>query len=412
MNTKALVLLLALSGAPAAENDWSQWRGPNRDGRSADTGLLKSWPSSGPALAWKATGIGAGYSSVSVLGDRLYTLGDQGSDCNLVAVNPADGKILWQTKIGEAHTTGRPDWTGARCTPGTDGKIVIALGPLGELVCVDAATGKPKWSKHLHRDFGGQVGGWKYSESPLIDGDNIVCTPGGSKGAVVALKKETGDVVWTCKDFKDKAEYASLVPAEIGGVKQYLCLTQQSVAGIAAADGKLLWRADRPGKTAVIPTPVYKNGHVFVASGYGVGCNLFKIAADGGSFTATEVYSGKQVQNHHGGVILVDDHLYELDDAGRMKCVEFATGKVVWEDKSVGKGSIAYADGLLIGRSEKSGGGEIVLAAATPSGYKESGRFKQPEFSGKPAWAHPVVVGGHLYIRDQDVLYCYDVKAK
>lgn len=410
----ALAALSFLGAAPQESLDWSQWRGPKKNGHSPDTGLLKEWPPEGPKLLWKTSGLGSGYSSVSILNDRIYTMGDISGRCNLIALNLADGKLVWQTPFAKPHTQGKNDeWGGPRASPSVDGKLVITLAPDGELACFTAADGKEKWRKHLVGDFGGKVGGWKYSESPLIDGDLVLCAPGGKNGTVLALKKESGDVVWRSKDYTDAAEYATLVPTEIGGVKQYISYTQQSVAGIAAADGKLLWRADRPGRTAVIPTPIYKDGFVFVASGYGVGCNLFKVTAEGNSFKVAEVYSGKQVQNHHGGVILVGDHLYELDDAGQLKCVEFATGKIVWQDRSVGKGSLTYADGRLYLRSEtRPGTGEVALAEATPSGYKQTGRFKQPELSGKPTWPHPVVIGGRLYLRDQDNLFCYDVKAK
>jgi len=409
--TAILLSLLAmplLAAGPEADADWSQWRGPHRDGISPDTGLLKSWPAGGPPLAWKTTEIGGGYSGVTVLGNTLYTLGDLGDTCMLFALNVADGSVLWKSRVGEAHTKGNQNWTGPRSSPATDGKLILTLGPLGELVCFDM-SGKEQWRKNLHQDFGGKVGGWKYSESPLLDGDHVVCTPGGSKGTVLALKKATGEAVWQSADLKDAAEYPSLVPVEIGGVKQYLVLTQKSTAGIAAADGKVLWRIDRPGKTAVIPTPITKDGYVFVASGYGVGCNLFKVTAEGGSFKVEEVYSGTQIINHHGGVILVGDHLYELDDKQVMKCVEFKSGKVVWENKSVGKGSIAFADGHFVVRSEK---GPVALVEATPEGYKETGRFDQPDRSKKNSWPHPVIIGGKLYLRDQDVLLCYDVKAK
>lgn len=411
-----LALPLAAAG-PAADSDWSQWRGPKRDGISPDTGLLAAWPPSGPALAWKTAGIGTGYSSVTVLGDRLYTLGDTADSSNLLAINLADGKIAWTAPIGKPHVEGNKEWLGPRASPATDGKLVFALGALGELVCVDTA-GKEKWRKNLHSDFGGQVGGWKYSESPLLDGDHVVVTPGGKQGTVLALKKETGATVWQSSGITDRAEYPSLVPVEIGGQRQYLLLTMQSVAGIAAADGKVLWRAARPGKTAVIPTPIYKDGILFVTSGYGVGCNLFKITAEGGAFKAEEFYSdegaglkgGDRTANHHGGMILVGDHLYGTNERN-LRCVELKTGKLVWENKCVGKGSVAYADGRLVVRSE-SKNGEIALVDASPAGYKETGRFKQPEFSGKPQWPHPVVIGGRLYIRDQETLYAFDVKGK
>jgi outer membrane protein assembly factor BamB len=410
------LLLAILLAAPASatkgtdSKDWYQWRGPNRDGLSPDTGLLKQWPSGGPPLAWKITGVGAGFSSVSIVGDRVYTMGDLADGAYLIALNLADGKPVWQCRIGETGASG--GYPGPRCTPASDGTLVFALGQFGEFLCAEAATGKEKWRKDLKKEFGGKMmSGWGYSESPLLDGDLVVCTPGGSKGTLLALKKATGDTVWQSAEFTDRAAYASLVPAEIGGVRQYLVLTDASVAGIAAKDGKRLWRAARKGATAVIPTPIYKDGLMFVASGYGIGCNAFKVTADGGEFKAEEVYSGKQVQNHHGGIVLVGEHLYELDDSGRLKCVEFKTGKEVWADRCVGKGSIAYADGHLICRSEGRAGA-LALVEATPEGYKEKGRFDQPDRSKRESWPHPVIFGGRMYIRDQDVLLCYDVKAK
>jgi outer membrane protein assembly factor BamB len=412
---RALILvILALPALAVDTRDagWNQWRGPNRDGISPDTGLLKEWPAGGPPLAWKATGIGEGYSSVSISGDKLFTQGDVGGASSLLCLKAADGKIVWTAKVGEPG--GSRD-AGTRGTPATDGTLVFALGQAGELVCVEAESGKVKWQKSLQKDFGGRRPGWWWSESPLLDGDLVVCTPGGSKGTVVALKKETGETAWQSADFKDGAHYTSLLPAEIGGVRQYIVLTADSVAGIGAKDGKLLWRADRKGKTAVIPTPIYKDGILFVVSGYGIGCNAFKITADAGIFKIEEAYSGKQVTNHHGGVVLVGDHLYELDDAKKLKCVEFKTGKVVWEDRCVGKGSIAYADGHLYCRgetSEKGGACSIALVEASPAGYKEKGRIEQPDRSATAAWAHPVVFDGRMYIRDMDVLLCYDVKAK
>ena len=403
---------LCVSAAPAENIDWSQFRGPNRDGLSPDSGLLKEWPASGPALAWKTTGLGEGYSTVVIYKDKLYTQGESGGASNLHCLNVSDGKIAWSVKIGEP---GGNRGSGPRSTPSTDGSIVVALGQSGELVCVEAATGKSKWQKNLQRDLGGKRPGWWWSESPLLDGDLVLCTPGGSKGTVAALKKDSGELAWQTSDLKENAHYTSLIAVEIGGIRQAIVLTDQSVAGVAIKDGKVLWRAAREGRTAVIPTPIYKDGIVFVTSGYGVGCNAFKVTAEGGAFKAEEAYSGKQITNHHGGVILIGDHLYELDDQKKMKCVEFKTGKVLWEDRSVGKGAIAYADGHCYVRGEtgeKGGASTIALVEATPSGYKEKGRFTQPDRSNTAAWAHPVVFGGKFYVRDQDVLLCYDVKAK
>ena len=407
----ALILCVpAFSAGDAPDSDWNQWRGPKRDGLSPDTGLLKAWPAGGPPLAWKATGLGSGFSSVSVHGDHIFTMGDVGENCTLLSLNKSDGKISWSANVGKAGGTDRQR-PGTRCTPATDGELVFALGQFGELVCANATTGKEVWRKNMSTDFGGKAPHWDYSESPLLDGDLVLCTPGGSKGAVVALKKASGETVWQSSELTDAAAYASLVPVEIGGTRQYLVLTAASVAGIGAVDGKLLWRADRAGKTAVIPTPVYKDGIVCVTSGYGVGCNAFKITAADGKFKAEEIYSHKEMINHHGGILLVGDHVYELDDKGGLKCFEFKTGKRVWDNPSVGKGSIAYADGHLICRSER-GNGTIALVEASPEGYKETGRFDQPERSKASSWPHPVIIGGKLYIRDQDNLFCYDVKAK
>jgi outer membrane protein assembly factor BamB len=339
-------------------------------------------------------------------------MGDVGEDCNLYALS-LDGKVAWTAKISHASAPrDQGGYPGPRCTPSTDGMFVIALSQTGDLVCVNRSDGKELWRKNLARDFGGKMmSHWGYSESPLIDGDHVVCTPGGTDGTVLCLKKLSGEKVWQSTELTDRAAYAGLLPVEIGGVRQYLILTDASVAGISAADGKLLWRADRAGKTAVIPDPIYKDGILFVTSGYGIGCNGFKITASGGKFSAEQVYAGTQMKNHHGGVILVGEHLYGFDE-GTLKCLEMKTGKVVWENKSVGKGSIAYADGMLIVRSEKAKGGEIGLVEANPTGYKELGRFSVPDPTGKNTWAHPVVIGGKLYIRNQDNLFCYDVKAK
>jgi outer membrane protein assembly factor BamB len=405
-------LLFALLALPAFADggSWNQWRGPNRDGISPDTGLLKEWPSAGPKLAWKATGLGSGFSSVSIEGDRIYTMGDLEGSSSLIALGAADGKIAWTAKVGRSGGDDRQR-PGTRATPSTDGKIVVALGQYGEIVAVQAESGKEVWRKSMS-DFGGhQMSRWNYSESPLLDGELVVLTPGGSKGTVVALKKESGEKVWQSTELTDAAGYTSLVPAEIGGIHQYLVLTGESVAGIGAKDGKVVWRADRKGKTAVIPTPIYKDGILFVTSGYGIGCNAFKISADGGKISAQEIYSGKQLENHHGGVILVGDYVYGTDNRS-LKCVELKTGKVAWEDKCVGKGSVAYADGHLVVRGEKSGSGEVALVEASPAGYKEAGRFQPPDQSGKSNWAHPVVFGGRLYLRDEDTLLCYDVKGK
>jgi len=406
----ALLGLAAVATVQA--NDWPQWRGPNRDAVSTETGLLKDWPASGPPLAWKATGVGLGYATVSVAKDRIFTVGDKGEESFAVALNAKDGKELWSTKLGKAGAPGWGGFVGPRGAPTVEGELVFAIGQWGEIVCLDAATGKERWRKDFTKDYGASRPEWGWSESPLVDGDKVVFTPGGKDGAVVALNKNTGAPIWRSKEFTDAAHYASLIVAEIGGVRQYIQLTAESVAGIAAEDGKLLWRAARKGATAVIPTPIYHDGFVYVSSGYGIGCNLFQVVAAGGKFTATQVYANKVMVNHHGGVVRVGDHLYGHSDSKGWTCQELKTGKEIWQDKEkLGKGSIVYADGRFYLRQEDKKG-TLALIEATPAGYKEHGRFDPPDRSAKNSWAHPVVANGKLYIRDQDVLLCYDVMAK
>jgi outer membrane protein assembly factor BamB len=392
----------------ATGDDWPQWRGPNRDGVSTETGLLKAWPAGGPKLLWKATGIGGGFSSVAVVKGRIFTMGDNGDSSFVYALDAAGGKVVWSAKVGKPGGGG--GYPGPRCTSTVDGDLVFALGQHGDLVCLDAATGQERWRKSLAKDFSGQVGGWEYSESPLVDGDKLVCTPGGDGGAVVALNKKTGDTLWRTKDFKDRAEYSSIVIAELGGTPQYVQFTGASVVGIGPDDGRLLWHATRHGSTAVIPTPICHENHVYVTSGYGIGCNLFKVSKAASGFNADQVYANKVMVNHHGGVVRVGDYLYGYSDGKGWVCQNFKTGEAVWEEKGkLGKGSLACADGHLYLRSE-SGKGTVLLIEASPQGFKEKGRFDQPERSQHNSWAHPVVANGKLYLRDQDILLCYDVK--
>ena len=255
-------------------------------------------------------------------------------------------------------------------------------------------------------------GTWKYSESPLLDGDLVICTPGSKNGTVLALKKDSGVIAWKSQGLGDRAEYTSLAIAEIGGVRQYIVFTMKSVAGISAKNGKVLWRVARKGKTAICSTPLYSDGIVFVASGYGVGCNAFAVSGSGSRFTARQIYSGKQLLNHHGGMILLDGYVYGLDDKKGLTCLELKSGKIAWQERSVGKGSTVYADGHFVVRSENAGKGEIALVEATPRGYTEKGRFRISGDSKYRKWAHPVIAGGRMYIRDQDILYCYKVSAR
>jgi outer membrane protein assembly factor BamB len=407
-----LSFLWAAITIPAAGSDsWHQWRGPNRDGVSLETGLMQQWPAEGPSLAWKISGLGAGYSSVSVVGGKIFTMGDGPDSSLVIALDEATGKTIWSSPVGKPGGGG--GYPGPRCTPTFDDGLVYAIGQYGDLVCLQAETGKEVWRKHLVNDFGGKMmSGWGYSESPLVDGGKLLCTPGGGQGTVVALDKKTGALVWRSSEVKDTAAYTSIVAAEIGGRKQYVQFTDSSVFGLNPDSGKLLWQGSRKGRTAVIPDPIVHQDHVYVTSGYGIGCSLFKISRAGEQFEAAEAYSNRVMVNHHGGVILRGDHLYGYSDGKGWTCQEFKTGEAAWAERDkLGKGSIAYADGRLYLRAE-SGRGTVVLIEPSPEGFVERGRFDQPDRSDKHSWPHPVIANGKLYLRDQGLLLCYEIKAR
>ncbi len=401
-------LLLAFSNVQA-QNDWPQWRGADRNDISKETGLLKEWPASGPELKWEVKDLGAGFSGISVVKGSIYTMGDVDGACQLMAFAEDTGKKLWSTKVGD--TGGGGGYPGPRCTPAVSGGSVFALGQFGDLVCADAATGKEVWRKNLVKDFGGKLPHWGYAESPLINDGKLFCTPGGKEGSIIALDAKTGSTAWRSKDYTDDPHYTSLIMETVFGEKQLIHLSAANVVGVAVADGKLLWKAAREGKTAVVPTPVYADNQVFVTSGYGVGCNAFKISKDDKGFKAEQVYANKDMVDHHGGIILLDGYVYGHSDSKGWVCMDFKTGQLAWSNKGVGKGSIGYADGNFYIRSE-GGKGTIALIEANPKAYTEKGRFDQIDRSDKNSWPHPVIVNGKLFIRDQGVLLCYNVKGK
>ena len=385
---------------------WPQWRGPNRDARSLETGLLKQWPAGGPPLLWKSTECGEGYSSVAVAGGLVITLGDFSGGSRVLAFEESSGRLVWSSsRLGE---TGG-NYEGTKSTPSIDGNRVYALGQFGDLVCLDAASGEDIWRTNLRDDLGGKYSQWNYAESPLVDGNKLIVTPGGRAGSVAALNKSDGTVIWRSRQWTDEPQYVSTLASEIGGKRHYIQLSQQSLVGLDAASGETYWRIPRRGATAVIPTPVIYNNIVFVTSGYNVGCNAFQINTSGGRITTRQLYANKDLVNHHGGVVLVDKYVYGHSDRGGWKCLDVTTGRVMWADRGVGKGSIVYADGHLICRSE-TGSGNIAVIEATPQGYREKSRFAQPDRSNRNSWAHPVIANSRLYLRDQQVLLCYDLR--
>jgi outer membrane protein assembly factor BamB len=400
-----------VSGAKglAASNPWPQFRGPNRDARSVETGLLKSWPVSGPPLVWKATGIGRGYSSVSVAGGRVFTMGD-GRDkaSHVTCVDEVSGEVIW-TSESVGKTGG--NYAGTKSTPTLDlanGRL-YALGQFGDLVCLSMGDGKEIWRKSLSGDFGGEFSNWNYAESPLLDGNRLIVTPGGRSGAVVALNTANGSTLWQSRQFTDDAQYVSTVPASFGLRPHYIQMSAQTLVGIDAENGKLIWRIPRAGKTAVIPSPVIHQNIVFVTSGYNIGCSAYQISNQGGRVTTRRLYANKDLVNHHGGVVVVDKYVYGHSDRGGWKCMDITNGQVLWQHTGVGKGSVVYADGHLICRGE-SGSGSIALVEATPQEYREKSRFRQPDRSNQNSWAHPVIANGKLFIRDQDVMLCFNLR--
>ncbi len=408
--------LIALTSAAtvAADTDWPMFRGADRTGVSKEKGLFKSWPEGGPPLAWKSEGIGVGFSSVSMMGDKVFTMGDVKQDCFLFGLDRKSGKKLWELKVGKSGG----NYQGPRCTPATDGELVIAIGQHGDLVCASAKDGKEVWRKSFTKDFDGSSGHWNYTESPLLDGDNVIVTPGGPDAAMVSLEKKSGKVVWKGRiSGGDSAGYASVVIANFGNVKQYVTLMANGLVSFDAKTGKMLWRfgtkGDRyGGNTANIPTPIISGDYVFAATGYSRGAALVKVTKDGEEFKTEEVYWKEQLTNKHGGVILVGDKVFgDRDDNGSPWCADFKTGKVLWTRKGGeggGSASITYADGKLYIRYSDAW---VVLADATADKYTEISAFKVPNGRSN-TWAHPVVVGGKLYIREQGTLWCYDVTAK
>jgi outer membrane protein assembly factor BamB len=402
---------VAMSAAPG---DWPQWRGPDRTDVSRETGLLTTWPKEGPRLLWTFDRAGIGYSGPAIVAGKLYTLGARGDTEYVLAIDSKTGQELWSTKIEPVFSNGWGD--GPRSTPTVDGDLLVALGAGGELVCVETAAGKIRWQVNLQKDLGGHMmTSWGYTESPLVDGDQVVCTPGGGQGTFAALDKKTGRLLWRSKELTDPAAYSSMIVAEVGGVRQYINMTGRGVAGVAADDGRLLWHSPLGANgTAIVPTPIFYADHVYVTSGYGAGCGLLKLGPDGKSTTAEEIYANKTLKNHHGGVVQLGDYVYGYSDGEGWVCQDMRTGKNVWEEKNkLEKGSLTCADGRLYCYGENNG--TVVLIEATPEGWKECGRFQIPRQTDKPRklghiWTHPVVAGGRLYLRDQDLIFCYDVR--
>lgn len=397
----AVVLVVNASTIFAQSSDWPQWRGPNRDGVSKESGLLKQWPTDGPPLVWKTTGAGIGYSSLAIAGGRIYTMGVRAEREYVIAFDASTGKEIWATATGDRYKDSRGD--GPRGTPTVDGDRLYSLGGNGDLSAIDTKTGRVVWAINVLQKFGGQNPNWGISESPLVIGEKVLVNAGGPDASVIALNKKDGSLIW--KSQSDAAGYSSAMPVQVGSTTQVVFFTHQRALGVDLKDGRLLWSYQKASNdVANVATPVVRGNRVFVSSDYGTGAALVEIKADG---TAQEVYFTKEMKNHHSSSILIGDYLYGFS-SGILTAMKFDTGEVAWKDRSVGKGSLVYADGNLYALSEN---GVVGLVEASPTGYKEKGRFRIQQGS-QPTWTHPVIAGGRLYLRDQNTIYAYDVREK
>ena len=361
-------VLLSVSAIQAA--DWPQWQGPDRTRLSKETGLLKEWPASGPPVVWTATGLGSGYGSMAVAGDRVFVQGARGSTSVVIALNRADGKELWSKALGASEDATIGDRGRAARRPST--AIVCTCSPKAAIWRASKPMARWCGSAISSSDFGGSQLRWLISESPLVDGPHVVVSPGGPGAGMVKLDKMTGKTVWTSKDLSDAAGIRRSSPRTCKGVRTYMTFTAAAGVGVRASDGKLMFRYPKAANgTANIATPIFANDKVFFTSAYGTGGGLLNLTAQNGEVAAKEVYFTPNMKNHHGGVVLVDGYLYGFNDS-ILHCLEFATGKLVWRDRSVGKGSVTFADGNLYIQGENN---VVGLAEATPSGYREKGRF-------------------------------------
>jgi outer membrane protein assembly factor BamB len=393
-----------------AEPSWPQFEGPGRENHSADRGLLKSWPKDGPRLLWKATEIGEGFASVSIVGNRIYTAGNL-DDHTVVTALDLDGKIVWQAQNGTAYAKQFP---GSRGTPTVDGDRVYHLSPSGNLACFDATSGKTVWQINLVERFQGRIPIWGLAESVLIDGQKVICAPGGQKIAMVALDKTTGKTIWTCEAAGDGPTYSSAILVEHAGLRQVVNMTAKSAIGVAAETGQFLWRFERETPYDVnSATPVYRDGHVAISTTWGRGTTLLKLKVDGQKCDVEKVWHQELMDNEHGGLVYVDGYLYGLANRNRKgvrwACCDWKTGEIKWVAEPVRGGSCTstYADGMLYVLGDK---GEVRLQKPNPQSFELVSRFTLPKDGKGPAWARPVVLGGRLHIRHGSVLYAFDVK--
>jgi outer membrane protein assembly factor BamB len=416
------MIAAAFQCAEGAENNGAEWpcfHGPKRENKSLETGLIKTWPENGPELMWTASGLGKGYSSVSVGNGRIFTAGMIERNTYLIALD-MKGKELWRKLNGESwQASGRSrrwagSYAGSRSTPTIDGETVYHISEMGDLTAFEAGTGKEKWKLNVRTKFEAPRPKYGYSESLFILDDRLFCQAGGTKGFVVALNKKDGTVIWANTEINDPIGYSSFVLARIGEVDQLISLSAARIFSVKPDSGKFLWKYAFANKRNNNCTDVIIHKEmVFAATGYGKGSTLIKPekkedGKEDGTFTVRKVWESKLMDNHHGGVVLLDGFLYGAgSEAKGWTCMKFDTGEKKWQ--SPGKGSLTYADGHLNCYDEN---GAMSLVKANPEKWDLAGSFTVPKGGSGKYWAHPAVCGGILYVRHAEKLYAYRIKEK
>jgi outer membrane protein assembly factor BamB len=407
-------VLLALARL-ACGADWPQWRGPNRDGISPETGLLKSWPADGLRPVWVARGCGVGFSSIAVSDGLVYTAGEVDKSIHIIALGD-DGSPKWRATNGLNEwrvPDGSRSWGGAykgsRATPVVDDGLVYHVGPYGRLAAFEAATGREVWAIEMVKKFRGRPDEWGYAESVLIDGSVLYCYPGGPDGYMVALDKKTGKTIWANTTAGDRAGYTSASLVQIDGVRQVVTMSAHWVLGVDAGTGKLLWKHRHVNRhNDNCETPLLADGLVYVSSGYGYGTEALKVSMADGNASVRVAWRSQLADSLHSGMVLHDGYLYTVGWGNRgFFCIDAAKGTVVWRER-FDRASVIYADGMLYAVTQR---GDVCLVRARPSGFEQVSRFRLPKQRGK-CFAHPAISGGRLYVRWADSLFAFDIAAR
>ncbi len=403
-------VMSAAAAIMAAEEpcQWPRFHGSDLTNRSPATGLLKTWPEEGPRLVWRAGNMGHGYSSVTLAGGLIYTTGNI-DDATVITALTLDGKVAWKVPNGPAYKRSHP---GARSTPTLDNGRLYHENADGDLVCLDAKTGRRRWHVNILEAFDGRNIRWGLAESVLIDGDHVIAVPGGTEVGLVALDKQTGTTVWTCRTTEARPGYATPIAFEYGGIRHIVTFMASCLVGVNAKTGRLLWRVPYPAKyDENIVMPLFHNGHVFCTSRTS-GSRLYRLKVKGQACSVEKVWADQPFEVHHEGVLLLDGHLYGCAMSrrpGHWMCLDFAAGTRRWADRGIGRASITWADGRIYAVSHT---GTVALVDPSPAAYRLVSRFELPSGGRGPVWAHPVVCGGRLYLRHDETLFCYDVSAR